>query len=295
MQFICLVKTDLTYMRIDPLFKSILLFVSVIFFCKSIDAAEVNLKAHEDSINHYFNMLAMETSDAEKIRFNQKILEYFRETLKNEESFDHPFSSLKNVGIITSEDNKLRIITWNLPYNDRTHKYYGFVQYKKSNRSYNLFELQDKSVSIKKPELVVLDHENWYGALYYSIITNKYKGTIYYTLLGADLNDVLIKKKVIDILYFSDDDQPVFGKRVFKNKSYPAARVIFEFNAQTSMTLTYDEEKEMIVFDHLSPSQPSLKGQYEFYGPDFSYDGLKFERGIWNAYTDIDVRDYNIE
>ena len=272
----------------------IILFIGLLISKNSV-ASNEELKSCEDSLNHYFTTLASETNNEHKIEINNKILNYFREALKDEESFYYPFFDLEHVGIISSDDERLRIITWNLPYNDRTHKYFGFIQYKKNRRSYDVYELNDKSLEIKNPEQAILNNKNWYGALYYQIITNKYKGTEYYTLLGADLNDLLTKKKIIEILYFNDDDQPVFGKQVFKNKTYPLSRVIFEFNGQTNMTLTFDKEKEMIVFDHLSPSRPSLKGQFEFYGPDFSYDGLKFERGIWNSYTDIDVRDYNIE
>ena len=272
----------------------IILFIGLLISKNSV-ASNEELKSCEDSLNHYFTTLASETNNEHKIEINNKILNYFREALKDEESFYYPFFDLEHVGIISSDDERLRIITWNLPYNDRTHKYFGFIQYKKNRRSYDVYELNDKSLEIKNPEQAILNNKNWYGALYYQIITNKYKGTEYYTLLGADLNDLLTKKKIIEILYFDNDDQPVFGKQVFKNKTYPLSRVIFEFNGQTNMTLTFDKEKEMIVFDHLSPSRPSLKGQFEFYGPDFSYDGLKFERGIWNSYTDIDVRDYNIE
>jgi len=253
------------------------------------------LELYEDSLQYYFTLLASEKDDNSKIEFNNQIIKYFKKIIKNESSFTYPFDSLKNIGIIKSEDEKLRIITWNLPYNDRTHRYFGFIQYKKSKKTYVFYELIDNSDKIKNPELAVLNDKNWYGALYYKIITNKNKGKVYYTLLGADLNNLLTKKKIIDILYFDKNDSPVFGNKVFKNKSIPISRVIFEFNAQTNMTLTYDKEKEMIIYDHLSPSRPSLEGQFEFYGPDFSYDGLKFERGIWNAYSDIDVRDYNIE
>ena len=259
------------------------------------DRSQGELELYEDSLQYYFTLLASEKDDKNKIEFNDQIIKYFKKAFKNENSFTYPFDSLKNIGIIKSEDEKLRIITWNLPYNDRTHKYFGFIQYKKSKKTYVLYELNDDSDNIKNPELAVLNDKNWYGALYYKIITNKNKGNVYYTLLGADLNNLLTKKKIIEILYFDKNNSLVFGNKVFKNKSIPISRVIFEFNAQTNMTLTYDEEKEMIIYDHLSPSRPSLEGQFEFYGPDFSYDGLKFERGIWNAYSDIDVRDYNIE
>lgn len=254
-----------------------------------------SLQNCEDSLQHYFSMLAEETNDDRKIELNNKILSCFHQALKLEDSYYYPFFDLKHVGIISSDDDKLRIITWNIPYSDRTHQYFGFIQYKKNRRSYRFYELHDQSDKIKKPELVILNHQNWYGALYYQIITNKYRKNTYYTLLGADLHNLLTKKKIVEILHFNKEDLPVFGKQVFKNKAIPVSRVIFEFNAQTQMTLTYDETKEMIIFDHLSPSRPSLKGQYEFYGPDFSYDGFKFENGIWNLYPDIDVRDNNIE
>jgi hypothetical protein len=254
-----------------------------------------DLRLVEDSLNHYFTKLVSETNDARKIELNNHIIHYFKQALKNENSFTYQFDSLKFVGVILSPDEKLRIITWNLPYNDRTYQYFGFVQYKKTKKSYEFYELFDKSEQIKKPEQAILNTKNWYGALYYKIIVNKSNGTEYYTLLGADLNNLFTKKKIVDILYFDKNGFPVFGKKVFKNKTTPISRVIFEFSAQTNMTLTYDDEKEMIIYDHLSPSRPSLEGQFEFYGPDFSYDGLKFERGIWNAYSDIDVRNYNIE
>ncbi len=275
---------------------SALLIITISFFnVNFVKAGSQNLQNCEDSLQYYFRLLVDETNDYRKKEINSKILSLFKEALKSEDSFYYPFFDLKNVGIISSDDDKLRIITWNLPYSNHTHKYFGFIQYKKNKRVYDVYELNDKSPDIKNPELAILNNKNWYGALYYQIITNKYKGTEYYTLLGADLNDLLTKKKIIEILYFNHNDEPVFGKQVFKNKSYPVSRVIFEFNGQTNMALTFDKEKEMIVFDHLSPSRPSLKGQYEFYGPDFSYDGLKFERGIWNSYTDIDVRDGNIQ
>ncbi len=279
--------------------KIIILLIIIILFQKQEmfgnNSKQGQIEFYEDSLQYYFTLLASERDDNNKIEANNQIIKYFKKALRNESSFTYPFDSLKNIGIIKSEDEKLRIITWNLPYNDRTHRYFGFIQYKKSKKTYIFYELNDDSDNIKKPELTVLNNKKWYGALYYKIITNKYKGKVYYTLLGADLNNLLTKKKIIEILYFDKNDSPVFGNKVFKNKSIPISRVIFEFNAQTNMTLTYDEEKEMIIYDHLSPSRPSLEGQFEFYGPDFSYDGLKFERGIWNAYSDIDVRDHNIE
>jgi hypothetical protein len=46
----------------------------------------------------------------------------------------------------------------------------------------------------------------------------------------------------------------------------------------------------MIVMDNLVPSDPNYKGVFRFYGPDFSYNGYKFEKGKWVLYNNIDLR-----
>ena len=56
------------------------------------------------------------------------------------------------------------------------------------------------------------------------------------------------------------------------------------------MMVEYNEKLKEIVADHLSPSRPSMQGQYQFYGPDFSYEGFSFQDGVWVQKSDIDVR-----
>ena len=183
-------------------YKFLLIGILLLFCSRSFANNNDQIKILEDSLNNYFNLLAKETVDARKIEINNHIVELFKQALKFEDSFYYPFYDLQNVGIIKSEDDKLRIITWNLPYNNRTHKYFGFIQYKKNNKAYDFYELKDHSDEISDPEMAILNISNWYGALYYKIITNKNRGTDYYTLLGADLNNLLTKKKIIEILYF---------------------------------------------------------------------------------------------
>jgi len=252
-------------------------------------------KNAEDTLHLKYELLVIETNDIKKEILCEEISALFKRVLENDSSFEYPFRSLKHVGILYSPDLKFRIIQWNLPYRDGTHKYFGFIQYQKSKRKTILTELHDKSDKIDKPEFKKLTNENWYGTLYYKIIHNTYKGDEYYTLLGSDLNNLFTKKKIVEILTFDKKGNPEFGALVFKNRNQAVTRVIFEYSVQANMVLTYDKDKEMIIYDHLSPSRPSLVGRFEFYGPDFSYDGMKFERGVWNNYPDLDIRNYTIE
>ncbi|MCG8410461.1 MAG: hypothetical protein MI739_04155 [Bacteroidales bacterium] len=271
----------------------IFLLVCFSFSLNNLIAQDLNvLKEKEAIVKEYFAKLALEKNDKNKEKINKDILNEFRLALKQKESFYYKFSPLKNIGIINSNDKKVRIITWNLAFSNGTHKYFGFIQYKKSKRQIRTYELFDNSENIKNPEYAILGNANWYGALYYRIIVNKYKGKTYYTLLGADLNDLFTHKKIVEILHFDKKENVVFGDKVFKNRNKALTRIIFEFNAQAKMVLSYNKKMEMIVYDHLSPSDPRFVGQYEFYGPDFSYDGLKYEKGIWNTYKEIDVRNF---
>jgi len=63
-----------------------------------------------------------------------------------------------------------------------------------------------------------------------------------------------------------------------------------EYQAGRTVLLRYDPENDMIVFDHLSPPNPELEGQFQFYGPDFTFDGLRFKDGKWEYVKNVDVR-----
>ena len=51
----------------------------------------------------------------------------------------------------------------------------------------------------------------------------------------------------------------------------------------------FEKKYKRIIFDHLSPQSPNLKGLYSFYVPDFSYDSYQWKRNSWNLYTDVIV------
>jgi hypothetical protein len=164
---------------------------------------------------------------------------------------------------------------------------------------YILFPLKDSRDKIKKPEDQLLDNLNWYGAQYYKIIYNKYGRKKYYTLLGWDSNDNITQKKIIDVLTFNSKDKPIFGADIFKYDKKRYKRVIFEYSKTVSMSLKYDKQnmlnnkkkKMMIVFDRLSPLDPNLEGQHQFYYPETNiFDAFIFKSGKWNYVKDVDAR-----
>jgi len=244
----------------------------------------------EDSLSILIKQVSADNSFAVKEEANNNFLSLFRATLSKEGAFDYPFDSLKHIGKIRSEDGKVRIFTWNLPLVGGYQKYFGFILYKKDKRNTLIFELNDSRKSVKDPIKEILGSQNWVGALYYSLTEETYQGKTYYLLLGFDFNNIFSSKKIIEVLTFGKDFEPVFGSNVFKVGDVFLARVVFEFSARATMTLRYISDSKTIVFDHLSPSRPDFTDNFQFYGPDFSYDGFKYEKGCWVYVRNLDLR-----
>lgn len=269
----------------------LILFCMPLFYSFSQNTDTLSIHKYEQMLSELFSNISKTNNDIERERINNMIVDNMEQVLSIEGSFSYPFDSLKNIGKIVSPDNKLRIFTWNLPYINGTHKYFGFIQYYPPNENkFLLYKLIDCSDNYESPENLILSDTSWLGALYYEIIEKKYKGFTYYTLIGFDFNSLLTAKKIIEVLYFKDDKVPVFGKAIFNYQNKLCNRIIFEYSSKVSMGLKYNRDLKMIVFDHLSPSKPSYTGHFMYYGPDFSYDGLDFKDGIWHEVRDVDVR-----
>ncbi len=161
---------------------------------------------------------------------------------------------------------------------------------KKKNRI-DTWMFVDESALMPNPEKLSLYHNHWYGALYYQIVEVKDGGKKYYTLIGWDGNNYLSQKKVIDILYFSGSGKPKFGKKLFKidKEHRKDKRIIFEYNSQIVMSVQYDKQYKKIIIDHLRPEPKSMKGQYEFYVTDGSYDAFEFAMGKWQLIEEFDA------
>lgn len=277
-------------------FKNSLLFILIVLCCFVVSGRSNvlftgDLLKKNDSLKSYFKEIAKERNDETKKELNSKILVLMREIIETEQSFLFNFDSVPHLGKIISKDGRLKLVNWNLIFENGAHEYFGFIQYKGKNGKYYFYELQDKSENISDPEDQTLTEEMWYGALYYQIAEVKIKGKKYYTLFGWDGYSQLKNRKIVDVLYFSAEGKPKFGAPLFASENKETKRrLIFEYANRASMTLNYDEERNMIVYDHLSPPKESLAGQYQYYGPDGSYDAYEFKKDKWVFVSDIDAR-----
>jgi hypothetical protein len=246
----------------------------------------------ENILKEYFTELYKSENDRSSDSLNILILRTFSEVLKNPESFSYQWDSLTMIGKVHSTDQKLNVYTWYVKQAKGNYLYYGFIQNNSGGNKkpdIKVYSLTDKSKGMKNPEMQSLSADNWLGCVYFSSYFFSYKRVNYYTLLGYAFNNDFSNKKIIEVLTFNKEGDPLFGGD-FQLDLQNVKRVILEYSAQVVATIKYDEKLQMIVTDHLSPFEPMFSGNYRFYGPDGSYDGYKFQKGTFVLQKDIDAR-----
>ena len=279
--------------------KCLILF-SVLVFLSSIGQAQPSdsLPSWEAGLEDLFGQVSSAGNNVEKENLCDSISGLFDTLLKRPASFHFPFDSLRTLGKVYSPDGKLRFYTWNLAYGDGTNRFYGMLQFLPGEDADPLvYRLNDGGEDAADILHAVLDAGHWDGSLVYEIAQAETMDTTFYIVLGYAPLNLFVSEKTIDVLYFkegtgADPDvmQPVFGRPFFQVGDDLQCRVVFIYSAQAQMTLHWNDRAEMIVFDHLSPVNPSYTGNYQFYGPDFSYDGYVFSNGFWRLVEDIDIR-----
>ena len=261
-------------------------FYEVSFAAK--DDPLVWLKYSDLKLKCLFEEIKKTKDDARKKEVNSEVLKRLALLWNSSENFENVFPGLTRIKTIFSDDKKLKICTYGIAFSDFSNLFYGAVILN-DNKNIKVFELIDKSGSIRSPARVSLPNSKWYGAMYLDIIKKQYQKKTYYTLLGYKGQDEFVKTRVVDVLWFAGN-KPRFGAPIFKNDRYTYNRLIFKYSIGANMVLRYDAKKKMIVMDNLEPSDAMYKGVYRFYGPDFTYNGYKFEKGKWMLYKNIDVR-----
>lgn len=236
----------------------------------------------------------------ERIEGNKEFLTVWSRIINDPKILEYPFDSLKEISVLSPRNKKFKLITWNLFKDDGTHAFFGFLLVNNDKRiktgflkheiihEYDALTLLDRSATVKTPETYVGTTDKWFGMLYTQLI----ECDGYYTLIGWDGNTKMTQRKFIDVLYFRADGLPIFGKDVFKLSRKNPKRMMFEYSSDISMSVKYVEKRKQIVYSHLASKQEGtlLDGQFQYYGPDGSFDALELKKDKWVTLEDIDVR-----
>ena len=270
--------------------KTILLLALCIGFMISSDAQPILpadfkvLKAKEDSMKIPAATLIQGINASDRFKADSLFTKMLVRALMIPNSFYYPFDSIYTVSKLYAPDSSFRIYTWQMVINDNIIRQHGAIQMKTNDGRLKLFPLIDKSDITVNMEDTVGNNFGWMGAVYYKVLLNKYQDKNYYTLLGYDENNIRSNKKIIEVLRF-ENNQPIFGGPFFSVPSNTLkvknpARFIMEFKKEAGPRLNYDNELNMIVFEHLVSESNEPNKKWTLIG-DGDYEGFKWQSGRW--------------
>jgi hypothetical protein len=273
---------------IKNLLLSCTLLASIITFAQRTmpEAEKARLQITEDTLHTLGNQLLDDTVLANRMRSDSFFTRALVRALRAPYSFYYTFDSVETLTIIYPPDSTFRILTWEYYVDEQNFRQKGAIQKNTPDGSLSLIPLFDASEYTENPNDSVRQSSNWIGAIYYKIIQKEYNGKKYYTLLGYDENGYRSTKKWLDVLTFNAQGQPQFGGNYFRFDRRDSLwtpgwqRFNIEYKKEGRGRLMYDEEKDLILFDHLVSESNEPEKKYS-YIPDGDYEGLKWEAGKW--------------
>jgi hypothetical protein len=247
----------------------------------------VSIEQYEQALIFLSDSLVNARAEENRAAASMQMIKVLSKALRKPGSFDYPFGQLASVAVISPDDQQFRIFTWQLAFENGTHRYFGVIQMNLPEPV--IFPLIDYGDFYEHPDSIIVDHDRWVGALYYKIIPQKAGKRTFYTLFGWDANNLISNKKIIEILWFDDMKQPKLGYPLFQMiKGQSPTRVIFEYKKDATMSLTYIPEESTIYHDHLV-QLGGLTSDFKFNQvPDGTLEGFVWKKGKWQQIEMID-------
>lgn len=212
--------------------------------------------------------------------------------VKTEAGYDDELKAVTNMLSLRSDDNRFRIFTWQMPDENFQYKRFGLVAVQTEDQGIKITRLEDKLEDLPEPIFTTFRPKEWPGAIYYEILPEGQKDN-YYTLLGFAMGEP-VNRKIVEVIEVDDRGRVRFGGKLFRvedfmDKTYrkPPMRLILSYSSKYSASVKWNAEEEKIIMDHLAPPQANMKGFYQMYGPDFTYDALYWDDGWWHLERDV--------
>ncbi|HBH83106.1 MAG: hypothetical protein A2X05_07745 [Bacteroidetes bacterium GWE2_41_25] len=269
--------------------KPVYLLIAILFSV-NISNGQTAATTVSEELGRLYGRLAKDLNDSVKIQVNDSIRSIIEVYMGSDTVFNHRFGNLRYLGQVTSPDSLIKIVSWNLVLTGKPGRYYSYIIRKQDDGVPNLIyrltaEYNDNKIRTDTTYYA----DNWYGALYYDIRPNILNEGNSWVLLGIDYGNLMITRKIIDILSFTQDNKIQFGMNLFSTTEIIKQRDVFEYSSTATMSLRFAGDGS-IVFDHLVPFSPELTGDRQYYGPHFSTDAYIPEKGLWINKLNVDAR-----
>ncbi len=277
--------------RADAVLVAVILLCGIRSYGQNISPENIEkFRIMEDSLivsaDSMFNAMLPDM----RVGYSERFVGQLVRALKIPSSYYYPFDSLKKeINIIYADDNAFRIFNWEITPSNITKRYYGAVQL--PSEKLKLFGLNDYTEKLGNgAEDSILTNKKWMGALYYRIMPRDVGGKKIYTLFGMNASGAFSNKKILDPMMINDDGitfgAPIFG---VASENFPRQRInrfILEYKKGVQVSMNWNDEKQMIVFDKLVSQINDPHRKYTFV-PSGQYDGFIWDNDTWRYQRDL--------
>jgi len=272
----------------------ILLLIPNFTFAKKIEI-DTFLVRKENDLVLLLDKLRKSKDNAELDYNNLNFEEELKEVLKAPGILDYPFDKLNTMSTIKSPDGVFRVFNWNIEKENQVHYHFCYVVKKGRGSKNQIIKFKEDRFTLGPRPDGMLTPNRWYGGLYYKIVPIQVGRKTMYTMFAYNGSTRSSNKKILDVFWFKGKSlrlgYPIFQDE--RNEEELHRRVFIEYSEKATISVRYDAGINKIIFDHLRPEAVKLKGMYEYYIPDMSYDAYFWENNFWNYQADIIVGNGN--
>jgi hypothetical protein len=242
----------------------------------------------EDTLVFLADSMKLSPVPEARIAGSYAFIKSMKRFLQHEKSFGYEAKKLSNkISVIQPKDKRFKMYTWDVVRSNTQLRYYGALQL--ADGSFQpLIDASDQI--IRGAEDSTFFNMRWYGSIYYNIIQKKIGEQDAYFLFGYNGNSISEEKKIVEPFGFDKNGRAIFGAPVFSvqkpNRKRPMMRFILQYQKNAKISLNYDKERDMIVYDHCESSVGDDNKKNTFV-PDGTYDGLSWDGRYWKQKENV--------
>lgn len=249
-------------------------FVAIIFcFVLVLTHAQKDI---EEDLSFYGDVMINASKSENREKAGTLFKNAFDIYISENNLFELDLSNLDGLYELVPEDNAFKLISWQLELQDFDYRYYCYLV--KEDGTYTEFTQNRYPLDVL--EVMELEPDQWYGCIYYNIMSN---GDGRYLLFGFNGNGKWENLKLADIMAVNNDEI-MLGYAGFEDKSNPGTRVnrlLLSYSSDATLQLNYNPGLKMIIHDHLIQRIGRLPGQGPVFLPDGTYEGYELIDGQW--------------
>jgi len=229
--------------------------------------AQQDVKAE---IDFYGDAMVYAFDSLHRVYAGNKFYDLFTGYLNETDFSSDDLSWNKWASVLQPENQKFRIITWELKSGEADYQYFGFIQFD-DNRLVELTGSEEYWSKLSYDERAL---DDWPQMLYYKMHTLNANTIL---LFGINRDLEFENVQAVEVLKV-DGDSLSFGAPVFVHENGDEKyRLVLKYAKDSRLTLNYNPDLNLLIFDHLIERIGRIPGQGATLLPDGSYEAYKID------------------